>query len=113
MKYGTILLLAAAAFSVSAAQAASFSCEKPQHADEKTICAHRDLNDKDVEMATQYRFLKGLFAMGGRGAFQDQQQAWLKQRRACATDTRCLNQRYDERLKQMADVYGRINRPLF
>ncbi len=34
----------------------------------KRLSAHLTLNDKDVEMHTKYQFLKGLFAMGSRGA---------------------------------------------
>lgn len=94
------------------AQAASFDCTKAKAADEKTICAQRQLNDKDVEMSTKYRFLKGLFAMGARGAMQDDQQAWLKQRQACGTNRACLNTRYDERLKQLDITYAHINKPL-
>ncbi len=109
MKFALTLLLISCALG---AQAASFDCAKAHSADEKAICASRDLNDKDVEMATQYRLLKGLFAMGGQGAMQDQQQAWLKSRRACGGDVACLSQRYDERLRQLDAIYQRIDRPL-
>ncbi|MBK4714197.1 hypothetical protein J0B02_10750 [Enterobacteriaceae bacterium YMB-R22] len=94
------------------AQAASFDCAKAKTADEKAICAHLSLNDKDVEMATKYRFLTGLFAMGGRGAMQDEQQAWLEKRRACGGNIRCLGARYDERLRQLNAIYSRIDKPL-
>ena len=30
-------------------------------------------------MSVKYHFLRGLFAMGGRGAMQDRQQDWLRQ----------------------------------
>ncbi len=109
MKFTLALLLISCAIG---AHAASFDCDKARAADEKAICASRDLNDKDVAMATQYRLLKGLFAMGGQGAMQDQQQAWLKSRQACGGDVACLNQRYDERLKQLDTIYQRIDRPL-
>ncbi|HIF6691408.1 TPA: hypothetical protein ACX37Y_005148, partial [Serratia marcescens] len=47
-----------------AAQAASFDCAKAAGSDERAICANRTLNDLDVQMATKYQFLRGLFAMG-------------------------------------------------
>lgn len=94
------------------AQAASFDCEKAQLADEKTICNNRTLNDKDVEMATQYRFLKGLFAMGARGAMQDEQRTWLKRRQDCGSDSLCLDKRYDERIRELNAIYDRIDKPL-
>lgn len=109
MKNGWPVLLLTVVFNI---QAASFDCTKAQAADEKAICASRALNDKDVEMATQYRFLKGLFAMGGRGAMQDDQQAWLMQRHACGSDSACLNQRYDERIRELNTLYNRIDKPL-
>lgn len=95
-----------------AASAASFDCNKAKAADEKTICTHLTLNDKDVAMATRYQFLKGLFAMGQRGALQDSQQAWLKTRQQCASSVSCLNQAYDRRLQQLDKVYAGINKPL-
>lgn len=109
MKFAVMLILMTCAIG---AHAASFDCDKARAADEKAICASRALNDKDVAMATQYRLLKGLFAMGARGAMQDQQQQWLKSRRACGGDSACLNQRYDERLRQLDAIYQRIDRPL-
>ena len=95
-----------------AAGAASFDCSKASAPDEKAICAHLALNDKDVEMATKYQFLKGLFAMGARGALQDSQQAWLKTRRQCAGSGSCLNRAYDQRLRELDKVYAGINKPL-
>lgn len=57
------LLIAFALLTPLSVNAASFDCQKAQAADEKTICAHLALNDKDVEMHAKYQFLKGLFAM--------------------------------------------------
>lgn len=84
------LLIAFALLTPLSVNAASFDCQKAQAADEKAICAHLTLNDKDVEMHTKYQFLKGLFAMGSRGALQDAQQSWLKQRQQCKADVTCL-----------------------
>lgn len=109
LKVITALLLTGLACEASAA---SFACNKVKAADEKTICAQRDLNDKDVELNTKYVFLKGLFAMGARGDLQDSQRAWLKSRQQCGSDKACLTKRYDERLQQLDDIYGRINKPL-
>lgn len=103
---GCLLMLALPAWG------ASFDCQKATTTDEKAICANRTLNDKDVEMATTYRLLTGLFAMGARGAMQDQQRQWLTSRHQCGADVPCLNRRYDERLRQLDAIYGRINKPL-
>ncbi len=71
------LLIAFALLTPLSVNAASFDCQKAQAADEKAICAHLTLNDKDVEMHTKYQFLKGLFAMGSRGACRTPSRAGL------------------------------------
>ncbi|HFZ8995948.1 TPA: lysozyme inhibitor LprI family protein [Citrobacter freundii] len=106
------LLLTFALLTSLPASAASFDCQKAKTADEKAICAHLALNDKDVEMNTKYQFLKGLFAMGRRGALQDDQRSWLKQRQQCKADVACLTKAYDERLQQLDAIYDTIDKPL-
>jgi uncharacterized protein len=58
--------------------AASFGCSKAEAADEKAVCADRQLSDEDVEMAALYTQLKPLLGMGARGDMEDEQTAWLK-----------------------------------
>lgn len=106
------ILLTCLLLSPLAAGAASFDCHKAKQADEKAICAHLTLNDKDVAMSTKYQFLKGLFAMGRRGTMQDDQQSWLKTRKQCGSDTACLNRAYDTRLQQLDAIYASIDKPL-
>jgi uncharacterized protein len=60
----TALTLALLAFGPSA-HAASFPCDKAEAPDEKAICAHLPLNDRDVEMATRFEILKAVLPMGG------------------------------------------------
>ncbi|MDI9105840.1 hypothetical protein DMW62_03100 [Serratia marcescens] len=112
MKYTPIALLLAALAAPFAAQAASFDCAKAANRDEQAICANRTLNDLDVQMATKYQFLRGLFAMGARGAMQDSQQAWLAKRQRCGDDTACLLQSYRTRIAELDDIYQRIDKPL-
>ena len=76
------------------AEAASFDC------------------DKDVEMSVKYHFLRGLFAMGGRGAMQDRQQDWLRERRRCGSDTDCLSRAYAQRIDELDKQYAGIDKPL-
>lgn len=86
-------------------RAASFDCSKAQTKDEKAICADQGLNDQDVEMAVLYRQLKPLLGMGARGDMEDTQVAWLKRREACGEDRACLNNAYEDRLKQLRDGF--------
>jgi uncharacterized protein len=94
----SILLLTAAG---QPGWAASFNCAKAETADEKAICADRQLNDDDVEMAVLYSQLKPLLGMGARGDLDDEQVAWLKRRASCGDDRACLSKAYQDRVRQL------------
>lgn len=111
MKVRETLVTIAALFPL-VGYSASFDCQKATQLDEKAICADRSLNDMDVEMATKYQFLRGLFPMGTRGAMQDAQQVWLRDRQKCGGDTACLTKSYEGRLQQLDEIYAGINKPL-
>lgn len=106
------VLVAVVAVFPLAGYSASFDCQKATMADEKAVCAERNLNDMDVEMATKYQFLQGLFPMGTRGEMQDAQQIWLRNRQECGGDTACLTKSYESRLQQLDEIYAGINKPL-
>ena len=97
------LILATLAFAASA-EAASFSCDKAEAPDEKAICTHLPLNDRDVEMATRFEILKAVLPMGGQTKLREDQEAWLQERRTCGGDTACLTGIYDARLKVLRAV---------
>ena len=96
---GLAALLMSAAW--QPARAASFDCSKAEAADEKAVCADRQLNDEDVEMAVLYTLLKPLLGMGARGDMEDEQAAWLRRREACGADRACLGKAYQERVQQL------------
>jgi len=87
------------------AHAASFNCHLAEHADERAICADPYLSEQDVRLATTYRLLQQQLLMGGRGALQDEQQAWLRQRRQCGADHHCLTQHYAHRQQALDTLY--------
>ncbi|WP_127104315.1 lysozyme inhibitor LprI family protein [Pararhodobacter zhoushanensis] len=96
-----------------AVQAASFDCTLTTLTpNEQVICQNRDLNDLDVEMATMYRLLSGLFAMGMRGAMHDDQSAWLHERMACGANAACIRDAYTRRIRALQAVYDGIDRPI-
>ena len=100
-----LVLLALASLGLGLpAQAASFPCGTAQAPDETAVCAHLDLNDLDVEMATRFAILKDVLPMGGRGKLRDDQEDWLTERRACGADTACLRAVYATRLKVLRGV---------
>ncbi|MGC6031377.1 lysozyme inhibitor LprI family protein [Enterobacter kobei] len=88
--------------------AASFSCTGVTAPDEKAICADRELSEKDVRMATTWDMLRKVVLMGGRGALQDEQTAWLQKRQACGSNTVCLSHLYDDRIDELNDQYQHI-----
>jgi uncharacterized protein len=96
------LLLTAAWQSI---QAASFDCSKAESADEKAICADRQLNDADVEMSVLYTQLKPLLGMGARGDMEDEQAAWLKRRASCGNDRACVGKAYEDRIRQLRNGF--------
>lgn len=106
------LLLTVALCAPLISSAASVDGKTAALADEKAICTNLSMNDKNVEMVTQYNFLSGLFAMGARGKLQDDQQAWLKIRRQCASSVGCLKRTNNRRLAQLDKSYDGINKPL-
>ncbi len=92
------------------ASAASFDCSKAEAADEKAVCADRQLNDQDVEMAVLYTQLKPLLGMGARGDMEDEQAAWLKRRAACGADQDCLGKAYQERIQQLRGGFEALSK---
>ncbi len=90
------------------AAAASFDCAKARKADEKAICANRDLNDQDVRVDQMYGITRHLVPMGGRDAIMDQQRAWLKARQTCGNNRACLKRSYDQRLDELNGVMDRV-----
>jgi uncharacterized protein len=103
---------AAPALFPSSAPAASFDCQQQDlAADEKAICDDRVLNDADVKMVTTFDLLSGLLAMGARGSMQDAQIAWLTKRQTCGADVSCLRATYEERQKELTEIYDKMPRP--
>jgi uncharacterized protein len=105
-----LALTFAAGAAPSLAQAASFDCAKARAPDEKAICANLALNDKDVRMSVLYEINKRTLAMGGRGALEDGQRQWLRDRRGCGANRACLNRAYDTRLGDLERSMERIYR---
>lgn len=107
MALGGLIWAGAAATPGSTAEAASFNCTRAGTATERAICGNRALEDKDVEMATIFGLIRPVFAMGARGAFMDEQNAWLIQRNRCGGDRACLTRRYDARITALRQSYQR------
>lgn len=86
------------------ASAASFDCAKAHTAGERTICANRSLNDRDVKMATLYDLVRKLVGMGTRGNIMEEQTRWLGARKACGANVGCIARAYDQRIAAIQKI---------
>ena len=90
------------------AESASFDCAKARLADERAVCASRELSEMDVEMAVRFETLAGLVPMGTRGDMGDEQRAFLTARRRCGGDTRLPAALYRARIAVLKNEYERL-----
>ena len=104
------LIVLALALTAGTASAASFDCAKARAPDEKAVCANLSLNDKDVKLSVLYDINRHTMAMGGRGALEDAQRQWLRDRKTCGANRACLNRSYDKRLDDLDQSTQRIYR---
>ncbi|WP_375465650.1 lysozyme inhibitor LprI family protein [uncultured Methylobacterium sp.] len=104
-----ILAVAALGWSTPA-RAASFPCDRAEAADERAVCAHLPLNDRDVEMAVRFAILKDVLPMGGGAKLREDQEAWLAERRTCGGDVACLKDVYDARLTVLRAVQSEFSK---
>lgn len=103
-----LALLAAIIVGSVSTLAASFDCDRARLADEKAVCASRQLSEMDVEMSVRYQMLTGLVAMGTRGDMGEEQQAWLNSRRACGGNQSCLVIAYRQRIDVLKNEYAHL-----
>lgn len=102
---GAMLLGASAA---TAADYAPLDCAKARSPVEKTICGNYALGQAEARMATLYEWTTQLVAMGQRGAIQDGQRAFVRNREGCGPDLACLLGNYDRRIDQLQMVMASI-----
>ena len=72
------------------------------------ICEHRAVNDADVKMATTYRIVSRLVAMGTRSQIRDEQFRWLELRDRCGASVDCLTQVYNLRQQKLEDHLNQL-----
>ncbi len=95
----------------SAADAADYApldCGKANSVAERTICSDYGLGQSEARVATLYEMTTSLVAMGQRGAIQDDQSAFIKQRDACGSNIGCIRNAYNARTKQLEAVMANI-----
>ena len=108
MKAGILIFLIGLSGWGASIHAASFNCEKARTQTEHAICEHRAVNDADVKMATTYRIVSRLVAMGMRSQIRDEQFRWLELRDRCGSSLSCLTQVYDLRQQKLDEHLNRL-----
>ncbi len=87
-----------------ASRAVSFDCDSKDLNDtEIAICEDEELGDRDDYLADAYDQIWELGAekFGGLEAFQNSQQAWVRDRNErCGADIECIKETYDERTEE-------------
>lgn len=94
---GSIVLLGGGAC------AASFDCARASSAAERLICSTPLLSSLDEELAEVYSWRRQEATADARLA--SSQRAWIRRRDECATPG-CLQQRYEERVAELACLDG-------
>ncbi|MFO1013156.1 MAG: lysozyme inhibitor LprI family protein [Caulobacteraceae bacterium] len=112
MKLPTVLKSAALALLISAgasaANAASFDCNRARLPDEKAICADRALNDQDVRLSLLYGIVLRIVGMGERDSLRDSQTYWLRMRHACGANRACIARAYATRIADYDRIMQRM-----
>ncbi len=92
----------------AAANALPINCAHARTPDEKTVCSDPTLIQADARLDTLYDISQHLVPMGTRGDLVDSQRAWIKQRRACATDIACIRSAYTTRSAVFEAILKRV-----
>jgi uncharacterized protein len=78
----------------------SFDCQKAGNATEKRICADADLARLDRSLTTLYRGLTTYFKLVPQ--VPTEQKSWIVRRNECGEDSKCISQRYQERIQLLS-----------
>jgi S1-C subfamily serine protease len=86
--------------------AQSFDCRTDTHADERAICGNAELSELDIRMSNGfYRFFNSLSG-SARSELRSQQNGWLRERRECGGNVRCLRDKYRQRISELESLQG-------
>jgi uncharacterized protein len=83
------------------ADAQSFDCKKNRKPDEMAICSDSTLSNLDQELAAIYGRLRVTLAPELATALRETQLNWLRSRRECGSDHRCLTALYRDRIANL------------
>ncbi len=96
------------ALPASAADYAPLDCTKANSQAQRAICSSYQLGQLEARMATLFELTTSLVAMGQRGAIQEDQRSFLKERDACQSNIGCIRDLYGTRIKQLEAIMSGI-----
>ena len=88
----------------------SFRCDGRLNDTESAICSDDELARLDVRLHDVYTRFMRTQTGADRGGNQDVQNNWLDERNACRSDTDCIRDAYNRRIKEIAS-YSRSDEP--
>ena len=101
MRLALLISLCGFALVPLAVNAQSFDCRTARHADEYAICENQELAELDLRMSELYfRILNSLGGLN-RAQLHADQVEWLLERRACASNVRCIRAKYLQRIREL------------
>jgi uncharacterized protein len=101
MRFTLLISVLGVALLPFAVHAQSFDCRTARHADEYAICENQELGELDVRMSELYfRILNSLGGLN-RAQLHADQVEWLLERRACASNVRCIRAKYLQRIREL------------
>jgi uncharacterized protein len=96
-----LIALALGSLMPFSAHAASFNCNTADRPDDVLICQSRELSDLDERMSSLYFTLRNRLGGGERRELEADQSSWLRGRKACGRDFRCIERAYTRRIQQI------------
>lgn len=82
----------------------SFSCAEAASSTERAICADENLWAKDLALSSIYFYIRKDSDVVTRTRLLAIQREWLGIRNICGESTNCLNEAYDQRLRDLREI---------
>jgi S1-C subfamily serine protease len=86
--------------------AQSFDCRTDTHADERAICGNAELGELDIRMSNSFYRLFNSLSGSARSELRSQHSGWLRERRECGGNVRCLRDKYRQRISELESLQG-------
>lgn len=86
-------------------------CAKRPTASEREICLDRDLTRKDGVLNEVYKEIRRTLPASDFSILRDEQREWLVERNTCGSNTRCLADKYTDRIAVLEQLLENMANP--